>query len=185
MEALGVVGRALGSTSNRAALAAAVVTAALSLALTLPSHVVGLGEKPPDPVDARDYDHLALNLARGRGFAYCWSDPEWRAPYERSANSALYDLHLSLGGPCHPTARRAPGYPAALATVYGIWGRSFEAGRWLGALALALAAATGAFLAASVGGAVAAMVFAACFLLDHDLRFLVGAYMSEPIACLA
>lgn len=168
-----------------AAVLGAVGTAVLSLALTLPSQVLRLAESPPAPVDGRDYDHLALNLARGRGFVYCWSDPEWRAPYERAENSRNYALHLSLGGPCFPTARRAPGYPAALAAVYRVWGRSFQAGRWLGAVALAMAGAIGAFLAVRVGGVAAAVLFTLCFLLDDQLRFLVGAFMSEPLTCLA
>ena len=167
------------------ALVAALATLALSLALTVPAQVRRLGESPPAPVDGRDYDHLALNLARGRGFAYCWSDPEWRAPYERAGNSATFALHLSLSGPCFPTARRAPGYPAALAAVYGVWGRSFQAGRLLGAMALALAGALGAFMAAGAGGLIAAVAFALCFLLDEQLRVLVGAYMSEPLCTLA
>lgn len=160
-------------------------TAVLSLALTLPSQVLGRGESPPAPVDGRDYDHLALNLARGRGFVYCWSDPEWRAPYERAENRRDYALHLSLHGPCFPTARRAPGYPAALAAAYRVWGRSFTTGRLLGAVALALAGAIGAFLAVRLAGLGAGALFAFCFLLDDQLRFLVGAYMSEPIASLA
>jgi hypothetical protein len=171
--------------TSRSALTAALATAILSLALTLPAQVLGLAETPPAPVDGRDYDHLALNLARGRGFAYCWSDPEWRAPYEHAENSSKYALHLSLGGPCFPTARRAPGFPAALAAVYRVAGRSFEAGRLSSAVTLALAGAIGAFLAARVAGAVAAALFAVCFLFDAQLRFLVGAYMSEPMAALA
>lgn len=170
---------------NRAAVLGAAGTAVLSLALTLPAQVLRLAESPPAPVDGRDYDHLALNLARGRGFVYCWSDPEWRSPYERAENSRNYALHLSLEGPCFPTARRAPGYPAALAAVYRIWGRSFQAGRWLGAVALAMAGAIGTFLAMRVGGVAAAGLFTLCFLLDDQLRFFVGAFMSEPLASLA
>jgi hypothetical protein len=170
---------------SRAAWLAAAATALLSLALTLPGEVLGRGEQPPAPVDGRDYDHLALNLARGRGFAYCWSDPEWRAPYERAANSRDYALHLDLHGPCFRTARRAPGHPVALAAAYVVWGRSFLAGRWVGALALALAGALGAFLAVRVAGLVAGSLFAVGFLLDEPLRFLVGAYMSEPLSALA
>jgi hypothetical protein len=176
------LGCALRSESVVAAWLAAAAAAVLSLALTVPSQVLAPGDSPPGPVDGRDYDHLALNLARGRGFSYCWSDPEWRAPYERAHDRARYVLHLSLHGPCFPTARRAPGFPALLAAVYAIGGRSFEAGRWLGALALAAAAALGAFLAVRFAGLLAALIFVPCLLSDHQLRFLVGVFMSEPVA---
>jgi len=185
MSGLAGVGRALGSTTHRAALLSSMATAVLSLALTLPSQVLRLAERPPTLVDARDYDHLALNLARGRGFAFCWSDPEWRAPYESAQNRKDYAMHLSLQGPCFPTARRAPGYPAALAGIYWVWGRSFQAGRLLGAVALALTGALGSFLAVRVGSVAAAVLFALCFLSEDELPRLVGAFMSEPTASLA
>jgi hypothetical protein len=176
--------RALHSRSRLAALAA-VATAAVSLALTLPSQVVRLAETPPGRLDGRDYDHLALNLARGRGFGYCWSDPEWRGPYERAENRTAYASHLALWGPCMPTARRAPGYPAALAIVYRVWGRSFLAGRLLSAVALATTGALGVVLAVRAAGPAAGVLFALCFLIDGQLRQLVGGYMSEPTASLA
>ena len=185
MNGLARVGRALASDSRRAALLGALGIAVCSLARTIPSQVLRPAESPPDAVDGRDYDHLALNLARGRGFVYCWSDPEWRTPYERAENSRDYALHLALRGPCVLTARRAPGYPVALAAVYWAWGRSFEAGRLLSAVALALAGALGVVLAIRFGGATAGVLFALCFLMDNQLRSLGGAYMAEPIACLA
>ena len=184
MDGLKWLGRGLSSTSYRAALLSSIATGVLSLALTLPSQVLRLGELPPILVDARDYDHLALNLARGRGFSYCWSDPEWRAPYQAAENRRDYAMHLALQGSCIPTARRAPGYPAALAVVYRIWGRSFQAGRLLGAVALALALALGSFLAVRTAGVVAAALFALCVLDDDKLSRLIGAYMSEPTTAL-
>ena len=185
MDGLKWVGRGLGSTSCRAALLSSIATGVLSLALTLPAQVLRLGERPPLLVDACDYDHLALNLARGRGFSYCWSDPEWRAPYQAAENRKDYATHLPLQGSCIPTARRAPGYPAALAVVYRIWGRSFQAGRLLGAVALALAWALGSFLAVRSAGVLAAVLFTLCVLGDEKLPRLVGSYMSEPTAALA
>jgi hypothetical protein len=177
-------GRPPGSRSLPTALGAALATATASLWLTLPAQVLRLGETPAGLVDARDYDHLALSLARGRGFTYCWSDAEWRAPYERAPNRKEYATHLSLQGPCRPTAYRAPGYPGALAVVYRLWGRSFQAARLLGAVALALTGAVAAFLAVRRGGLLAAAVFALCFLADDQPRRLVGALMSEPLASL-
>jgi hypothetical protein len=185
MSRLTSVGRLMGPRSLPAAVAAALAAAAATIWLTLPSQVLRLGEQPPGLVDARDYDHLALSLARGRGFAYCWSDPEWRAPYERAPNRKDYATHLSLRGPCRPTAYRAPGHPAALAVVYRLWGRSFQAARLLGALALATTGALAAFLAVRTGSVAAAAVFALCFLRDDQPRRLVGALMSEPLASLA
>ena len=180
----GVTG-ALGSTSTRAALVGAVCIAVLSLALTLPSQVLRWAQSPPAlGSDAQDYDHLALNLARGRGFSYCWSDPEWRAPYKRAEPTAS-DWQLSFQGPCIPTARRAPGYPAALAAVYWVWGRSFMAGRALGAVALAMAGAIGVFLAVRGGGLAAGVPMTLCFLLDGQLQHCIGGLRAEPMASLA
>ena len=34
---------------------------------------------PPPGGDERDYEALAYNLWKGRGFGYFWSDAEWRA----------------------------------------------------------------------------------------------------------
>jgi len=176
---------ALGSTSTRSALVGAACTGVFSLALTLPSQVLGWAESPPATgSDAQDYDHLALNLARGRGYAYCWSDPEWRAPYQR-AEPTSRDWRLSFRGPCIPTARRAPGYPAALAAVYSVWGRSFMASRALGAVALAMAGAIGVFLAARAGGLAAGVPVGLCFLLDGQLQDYIGGLRVEPTVSFA
>jgi hypothetical protein len=159
--------------------------ALLSLARTLPSQVLRWAESPPGGgADAQDYDNLALSLARGRGFAYCWSDSEWRAPY-RQAEPTATDWQLSFEGPCIPTARRAPGYPAALAAVYRVWGRSFMAGRVLGAVALAMAGAIGVFLAVRVAGLAAGVPMGLCFLLDRQLQDYVAGLRAEPIAAFA
>ena len=179
------VGGALGSTSTRAAMVGAVCLAVLSLARTLPSQVLRHAESPPSGgSDAQDYDNLALSLARGRGFAYCWSDPEWRAPYKLAQPTAS-DWQLSVQGPCIPTARRAPGCPAVLAAVYWVGGRSFMAGRALGAVALAMAGAIGVFLVVRSGGLAAGVPMALCFLLDRPLQQYVGGLRAEPLAALA
>ena len=93
MSGLAGVGRALSLRSYRTALLGGVITAASSLALTLPSQVLRPAEGPTAAVDGRDYA-----------------------------------LHLSLRGPCIPTARRAPGYPAAVAAVYGSGGEASRPG---------------------------------------------------------
>ena len=53
---------------------------------------------PPPGGDERDYEALAYNLWKGRGFGYFWSDPEWRAPYLSvpSAAGAVRDLQVEL-----------------------------------------------------------------------------------------
>jgi hypothetical protein len=184
MSRVAAAGQVLRSRSRRAALLLAAATGLASLVSTVPAEVVRLADSPPAGIDGRDYDHLALNLARGRGFGYCWSDPEWRAPYERAENRAAAAFHLALTGPCIPTARRAPGYPAALAAVYWTAGRDFRAGRLLSAIALATTGALGAALAVRAAGAAAGVLFACAFLADPLLRRLIGAYMSEPVTSL-
>lgn len=41
----------------------------------------GVWTSAPEVEDGPDYDNIAYNVAKWRGFGFQWSDPEWRAPY--------------------------------------------------------------------------------------------------------
>ena len=44
----------------------------------------GALREPPEKGDGHDYDAIAYNVWKGRGFGYHWSDPEWRIPTRAS-----------------------------------------------------------------------------------------------------
>jgi hypothetical protein len=82
----------------------------------------------PFPGDAADYENLAFNLSRGKGFVHDFGDPEWRKPYEAQPGEIFSSL---LSRPKEPylTAYRSPLYPVALSVLYQVAGRDFSFAR--------------------------------------------------------
>lgn len=66
---------------------------------------------PPFPNDAADYENIAFNLWKGRGFGFDWNSPEWRQPYEAWNQSGIYDELLGRWGGFVPTTYRPPALP--------------------------------------------------------------------------
>lgn len=100
---------------------------------------------PPPGGDERDYEALAYNLWKGRGFGSFWSDPEWRAPYLSvpSAAGAVRDLESNY----YLTTYRPPAFPALWALTYHAAGRDFGTIRFVNAALMAAAVTLAAAIA--------------------------------------
>lgn len=138
----------------------------------------GLGA-PPEPGDSHDYDAIAFNLWKGRGYGYFWSDPEYRAPYEHNRR---YDKLLSRESGYYPTAYRPPAFPVVLSVLYAATDRNFAAWRIVNAGFMAGAVTLAAALAAQFAGLLAAPL-CAFVLLQHDqLTRYSYVFMTEGMA---
>ncbi len=148
---------------------------------------VGRWHLPPVPGDGQDYDNIALNLVRARGFGQFWDDPEWRAPYLEHNEAGIYDGILARSGPYSPTAYRPPVLPAALAATYALFGRSFLVWGLIHALIAAAALTIAAHLALRLGGLVPALILLAMALWDRSLMYFLFAcpMLTEGWSCLA
>lgn len=112
--------------------------------------------EPPLGGDARDYDAIAYNVWRGRGFGYYWSDPGWQEPYRRSPRAAGAIKGRESG--YYPTTYRPPAFPMLWAGVYFTLGRSFAAVRIINCALMAGAVTLAAAVAVQFAGLVAAPV---------------------------
>lgn len=110
--------------------------------------------EPPLGGDARDYEAIAYNLWRGRGFGYFWSDPGWQEPYRRSPRAARAIEGRESG--YYPTTYRPPAFPMLWAGVYLTAGRNFGAVRIINCALMAGAVTLAAAVAAQFAGLVAA-----------------------------
>src|SRR5574340_964051 len=86
---------------------------------------------PPEAYDAADYDAIALQLARGKGYSVDWDSPEYRSLYAGNPAYAYLDTHTGA----YLTAFRPPLYPLLMAGVYRVFGRVFYPLRVINVLA--------------------------------------------------
>lgn len=138
----------------------------------------GLGA-PPEPGDSHDYDAIAFNLWKGRGYGYFWSDPEYRAPYEAGAR---YRKLLTRQSDYYPTAYRPPALPIVLSVLYAATDRDFAAWRILNAGFMAGAVTLAAAVAAHFGGLLAAPLCAVVLLQHQQLTRYSYVFMTEGMA---
>jgi hypothetical protein len=134
---------------------------------------------PPDPGDARDYEAIAFNLWKGRGFGYYWSDPEWQAPYRVSPR---YQRAIGRESDFYLTTYRPPAFPFLLAGIYTVAGRNFPAWRTLNCVFAAGAVTLAAAVAAHAAGLVAAPVAALLILQSGELTHFTRVFMTEILA---
>jgi len=77
---------------------------------------------PPEVGDAHDYDSMALQLSKGKGFSHNWDDPEFKQTYE---NNPEYNFLFDRNGE-YLTTYKPPLYPLIISIIYSIFGRNFE-----------------------------------------------------------
>ena len=140
----------------------------------------GLRE-PPESGDGHDYDAIAFNVWKGRGFGYQWSDEEWRQPYE---GIQRYKPLLSRQSEYYPTTYRPPGMPLLLSGVYAVMGRNFAAWRIVNCGLMAGAVTAASAIALQLAGPAAAVLTAAIALQSRDLTRYASMFMTEPLATL-
>jgi 4-amino-4-deoxy-L-arabinose transferase-like glycosyltransferase len=136
--------------------------------------------EPPLGGDQRDYEAIAFNLWKGRGFGYYWSDPQWREPYLRSPRftAALGDRRSDY----YPTTYRPPLFPALWAAVYSVAGRNIAVVRIMNCALMAGAITLAAAIAAHFAGLVAAPVAAILLLQSPHLTQYSRELLTEALA---
>jgi 4-amino-4-deoxy-L-arabinose transferase-like glycosyltransferase len=134
---------------------------------------------PPEPGDSHDYEAIAFNLWKLRGYGYYWSDPEYRAPYEGRAG---YGGMLRRQSEYYPTAYRPPLFPVLLSGIYALADRNFAAWRVINCALVAGALTLAAMLSAQFAGLLAAPLTAFFVLQSGQLTRSSQIYMTEGIA---
>ena len=168
------------STLVRRLIFSAIFVATFAVYVTRASNA-GAFREPPETGDGHDYDAIAFNVWKGRGFGYEWSNEEWRRPYE---GIPRYRLLLSRKGEYYPTTYRPPAMPYLLSAVYAIAGRNFTAWRVLNCGITAGAITVAAVTSAQLAGIPAAVVTAAILLQSRELTRYSAMFMTEPLAAL-
>lgn len=169
------------------ALSAVVFIIALISALWSPVATGRLGA-PPEVGDGQDYEAIAFNLWMGRGYAYSWSDEEWKSPYQQDPKK--YAAVLARSGPVTPTAYRPPLVPLLISGTFAIFGRVFYPWRIISAVFAAAACGLAVWLAGRLGNnltpylACGAMYFADTIVLDSP-QFLTEGVSTLLVTCLA
>jgi hypothetical protein len=143
------------------------------------AHTSGALQQPPEQGDGHDYDAIAYNVWKGRGFGYYWSDEEWRKPY---LDIPRYRLLLTRQSEYYPTTYRPPAMPYLLSVVYAVTDRSFTAWRVLNCGIMAGAVTTAAVIAAGFAGIPGAILTAAIALSSRELTRYSGMFMTEALA---
>jgi 4-amino-4-deoxy-L-arabinose transferase-like glycosyltransferase len=136
---------------------------------------------PAEAGDGHDYEAIAFNLWKGKGYGYDWSNPEFRAPYE---GLPRYGDLLSRHSNYYPTTYRPPALPILVSGVYALAGRNFAAWRLLNCAFMAGAVTIGAGVAAHFAGLAAAPVAAALLLQNPRLTQYSQMFMTEALATL-
>jgi len=135
--------------------------------------------QPPEAGDGHDYDAIAFNVWRGRGFGYEWSNEEWRRPYE---GIPRYKLLLTRQSEFYPTTYRPPAMPYLLSLVYAFTDRSFAAWRILNCGITAGAVTAAAGIAGEFAGLPGAVLAAGIALQSRELTRYSGMFMTEALA---
>jgi 4-amino-4-deoxy-L-arabinose transferase-like glycosyltransferase len=134
---------------------------------------------PPEAGDGPDYEAIAFNIWKGKGYGYDWNDAEYRAPYE---GLARYRDLLSRHSNYYPTTYRPPALPYVLSGVYALTGRNFAVWRILNCAIMAGAVTFAAAIAAHFGGLIAAPVAAVLLLQSPRLTQYSQMFMTEGLA---
>jgi hypothetical protein len=169
---------ALPSIRRRAFLHVAIFAVAFGVYTARAVQSGGLSA-PPEPGDSADYDAIAFNLWKLRGYGYYWSDPEYRAPYE---GRAPYRRLLARQSDYYPTAYRPPALPVLLSVIYAVTDRNFAAWRLVNCALVAGAVALSAAVSAHFAGPLAAPLTALALLQSPQLTRFSQMFMTEGIA---
>lgn len=135
--------------------------------------------QPPETGDGPDYEAIAFNVWKGRGYGYYWSDPEYRAPYE---GLARYRDLLTRQSNYYPTTYRPPALPYLLSGIYALTGRNFAVWRIINCAIMAGAVTIAAAISVHFAGLAAAPVAAVLLLQSPRLTQYSQMFMTEGLA---
>lgn len=145
---------------------------------------------PPLPNDEADYENIAFQLYQGHGLARNWDDREWFKPYEQWNRKGTYNVFIEGGIqalPNHgriPNVYRPPAFPIAIAALYAVFGRRFEAIRIANCAFMAATIAVAVGFAARFLGIGPALLSIVTGLADTELQAYAGTILTESMACL-
>ena len=145
----------------------------------LRAHGTGTLTYPAERGDSFDYEAIAFNLWKGNGYGYNWSDPEFRAPYEKFPR---YGDVLRRHSSYYPTTYRPPALPYLLSLLYKVAGRNFAAWRILNCAIVAGAVTLAAAVSVHFAGLAAGPVAAALLLQSPQLTRYSQMFMTEGLA---
>jgi hypothetical protein len=143
------------------------------------AHQSGRLAAPPEPGDSHDYEAIAYNLWKLRGYGYYWSDAGYRAPYE---GAGPYGSLLARQSEYYPTAYRPPALPVMLSVIYAVAGRNFAVWRIVNCAIVAGAVTLAAAISAHFAGLLAAPLCAVLLLQSAQLTRYSQMFMTEGIA---
>jgi 4-amino-4-deoxy-L-arabinose transferase-like glycosyltransferase len=139
---------------------------------------------PPEVGDAPDYDVIAVQLSKGKGFSLNWDDPDYKAPYSAQNDKGEFQYLLDRHGQ-GATAYRPPLLPVLMAVSFKIFGRHFEPLRVMNAIFMALATALIFALIVRRFGVIPGLLFTTLLvLLDYRSRYYSWRLLTEALACL-
>ncbi len=160
-----------------------------------------LFQPPKATSDGPIYENIAFHLWQGRGFYLDWSNPEWRAIYQRASNLDTYQTYLNAEPQQMPHTGRPPLLPLQIALTYCLVGRNelaFAITRLFAATCIALACSLSVLNAliifrrlrspespsswACAVGCMAAIAIAAS---NRTLLSYANDFLTEPMALLA
>jgi len=159
-----------------------LVGVAVFLRFVVPQAAAGMLGLPPRSGDGPDYDMIAVSLAKGHGFGWNKSDPDWRAPYEQHGSRRL--TRIREGVQFRPTASRPPLFPLVLSFIYRLAGRNFGVWRVFNSMILAACLAMAVALARRVGGWAAAGIAFLFAWRDPEIPPYANRYLTEGMAML-
>jgi 4-amino-4-deoxy-L-arabinose transferase-like glycosyltransferase len=136
----------------------------------------------PDYIDGWDYDNLAINISRGKGFANEFGLPEWRETYLPADIDGRYSAPLANYPEFHLTTYRPPLYPFAVAGFYKIFGRQFPPIIIFQIILCSLIIAMVTFVSYKIGGLFPAIFTLAVSLSDETLGLFQTLFMTEMLA---
>ncbi len=140
------------------------------------------GNKAPTELDSAEVHNIAWNLAHGRGYAFDWSDPQWRKLWQDQDNDRAIDAILARRG-SHPTMFRPPLMPFLVAGVLRVFPqRSFLAWRIVDAAIFAAAGSLLSDIAFVGGGAVGLGTILLILLFEPGRILYIPGWWTEGIA---
>jgi 4-amino-4-deoxy-L-arabinose transferase-like glycosyltransferase len=136
----------------------------------------------PDYIDGWDYDNLAINISRGKGFGNEYGIPEWRETYIPADTDGRYSAPLASYPEFHLTTYRPPLYPFMIAGFYKIFDRQFIPIFLFQIILYSLIIAMVVFVSYKIGGLFPAIFTLAVSLGDETLGLFQTLFMTEMLA---
>lgn len=138
--------------------------------------------------DGTDYDCIAVQVSKMRGFSRDYDDPAYKAPYIKANADGRYDelleaIPLEHTG-YYPTTYRPPALPAIMAATFRLFGRQFWAIRTVNVAAMAAACALAVGFSYRVAGPLPALACLVLLALNSMLTHLSMDIWTESLACL-